>query len=234
MTLINHQHKQQEIINKIADQVNNNSLNFSTVSPVTNYEIDPRICLTSVHLPHQKLIDQVQAIIEPLRKIEPSFFYYPNDSLHLTVKNVRVINDPPHFNEHDAQKAKEVFSRIIPKHKQFQIYFYRLLLFPNNLALIGTTDPELDSIILDLDDELKNEGIPDDKVYVNSKYFFSNMTLVRFNTQLSQKCKEKIFELSNNLKFEPYLIDSVTLLSCNAVFKKRHEIGTWQLQKTIR
>ena len=28
----------------------------------------------------------------------------------------------------------------------FKIYFYRLLLFPNNLALIGTTDPERDEM----------------------------------------------------------------------------------------
>lgn len=230
MTLTNHQRKQQEVINKIANQIKNNSLNFSTVSPVENYESDPRICLTSIHFPHQKLIDQVQAIINPLQKIEPDFFYYPNDSLHLTVKNVRVINDPPHFNENDTQIANSVFSKVIPRHKQFQIYFYRLLLFPNNLALIGTTDPELDNIILDLDKELKKIGIPDDKIYTNSQYFFSNMTLARFNTQPSHEFIDTVLKFSETLKLESYLVDSVTLLTCNAVLKKRNQIGTWQLQ----
>lgn len=229
MTLTDHQLKQQDVINKIADQVSNNSLGFSTVTPVEDYESDSRICLTSVHFPRKELIEKVQTLIEPLQKLEPTFFYYPSDSLHLTIKNVRVINDPPHFTEEDVQRVKQVFSETIPSHKKFKIYFYRLLLFPNNLALIGTTDPELDNIVLDLARELNNISVPDDKVYANSKYFFSNMTLARFNTQPSQKLKKKVLGLSENLKLEPYVVDSVTLVTCNAVFKKRHEIGTWKL-----
>ena len=224
-----HQLKQQEVINEIANQVSNNSLGFSTVSPVEDYEKDPRICLTSVHLPNKKLIQKVQTLLESLHKLEPTFFYYPSDSLHLTIKNVRVINNPPHFAEDDVQKARQVFSETIPRHIKFQIYFYRLLLFPNNIALIGTTDPELDNIVLDLDERLRKSGIPDDKVYANSRYFFSNMTLARFNSQPSQEFKKKVLDLSQSLKFEPYQVDSVSLVTCNAVFKKRHEIETWKL-----
>jgi len=229
MTQADHQLKQREVINKIADQVSSNSLGFSTVSPVENYEGDQRICLTSVHIPHKELIKKVQTLIEPLQKLEPTYFYYPCDSLHLTIKNVRVTNYPPHFTENDVQKATQVFSKTIPRHKKFQIFFYRLLLFPNNLALIGTTDLELDNIVSDLDKKLKKAGIPDDKVYANSRYFFSNMTLARFNSQPSQEFKAKISEISESLVIEPYLVDSVTLVTCNAIFKKRREIGTWNL-----
>ncbi len=230
MPLTPHQHKQIEVINTIAKQVSVNALNFSTVAPVEDYENDSRICLTSVHIPNQKLINQVSTLTQPLRAIEPDFFYYPNDSLHLTVKNVRVINDPPHFDENDIEKAQRVFSSVIPRHHQYQIYFYRLLLFPNNLALIGTTDPELDNIVLDLDEAMKKANVPDDKIYANTRYFFSNMTLVRFSSQPSQAFREQVLKLSESIQFEPYLVDSVTLLSCNAVFKKQREIGTWQLQ----
>lgn len=163
--MTDHQLQQQQVINKIEEQVKTNSLNFSTVSPIEDYENDPRVCLTSVHLPHDELKQQVQKLlIEPLSKVAPNYYYYSSDSLHMTIKNIRVINNPPHFNEEGAKKAEEVFLKIIPKHKQFNIYFYRLLLFPNNLALIGTTDPELDNIILDLDNVLNEAGVPDDKV----------------------------------------------------------------------
>jgi len=231
MTVINHQLKQQEVINGIASQVSSKSLNFSTVSPVDDFINDPRTCLTSVHLPHKDLLDQVQGnLIAPLRKIEPDFHYYPSDCLHMTIKNVRVIDNPPHFNEGDIQKAEKIFAETIPQHKKFNVYFYRLLLFPNNLALIGTTDEELDSIVLDLDNKLTVGGIPDDKVYTNSQYFFSNMTLVRFSTSPSDAFRQKVVELSESLKFTPYQVDSITLLTCNAVLKNKQIRGTWELK----
>ncbi|MBD3250762.1 MAG: hypothetical protein GF381_04325 [Candidatus Pacebacteria bacterium] len=227
--MISHQFKQHQVINQISNQVSNNSLGFTTVFPVNDFEADQRICLTSVHFPDKELIEKVRVFIESLRELEPTFFFYPDDSFHLTIKNVRVISNPPNFTEIDVQKANQVFSETIPLHKQFQVYFYRLLLFPNNLSLIGTTDPELDKIILDLDKGLKKAGIPDDKVYANSKYFFSNMTLARFNSKPSQEFEAKILELSESLTFQPYMVDSVTLVTGNAVLKKRHKIGTWKL-----
>ncbi|HCR81415.1 MAG: hypothetical protein UY13_C0002G0427 [Candidatus Pacebacteria bacterium GW2011_GWB1_47_8] len=231
MSATNHQLEQQKVINQIAQQISNNSLNFSTVSIVEDYAKDSRICLTSVHFPHRYLVDQVQReLIKPLRKIEPGFYYYPSDSLHMTVKNIRVVNDPPHFNEEDIGTAVKIFSEVIPQHKKFKAYFYRLLLFPNNLTLIGTTDEELDRIIFDLDQKLKAKSIPDDKIYANSRYFFSNITLARFNNAPSEEFMRKVEELSTSLRFKPYEVSSVTLLTCNAVFQNKRIRGTWQLK----
>ncbi len=205
-------------------------MEFSTVAPVSDYANDARICLTSVHLPHQNLIAKVQDhLINPLKRIAPDFFFYPSDSLHMTVKNIRVINDPPHFTEEDIKKSEQVLESVIRRHKKFNVYFYRLLVFPNNLALIGTTDPELDSIILDLDNELNIAGVPDDKKYMNSQYFFSNMTLARFNTLPSKEFLQKVEELSQSLKLEPYTVDSLTLIACTAVFMRKNVIRTWSL-----
>lgn len=234
MQMTNHQLRQQQIINKIEKEVKDGFLNFSTVSPGKDYENDSRICLTSVHLPNEKLKLQVQQLlIAPLRRIEADFYYYTSSSLHVTIKNIRIINNPPHFTDEDIENAKKIFSKIIPRHRQFNLYFYRLLLFPNNLALIGTTDPELDNIIFDLNNELNKAGLPDDKIYANSKYFFSNMTLARFNTPPSEEFKQKVLKLSNTIKFDPYVVDSVILLSCNAVFKHRQRIGIWALKENI-
>lgn len=226
-----YQQKQKKVISALEAQIKNNSLNFSTVSPVADFKNDPRICLTSVHIPNQELKNKIQnALIEPLKQISPEHFYYPNDSLHMTIKNIRVINNPPHFSNGNVEKAKEVFLKVIPKCKSFKAYFYRLLLFPNNLALIGTSDEEFDNIILDLDQELKNAKIPDDKIYLNNRYFFVNITLARFSNPPSLEFKKKVVEISANINLEPYTVDSVTLLICNAVFQNRNIIGTWNLK----
>lgn len=230
MDLTLHQLKQKEVINQIVEQARGKTLSFSTVAPVLDYANDPQISLTGVHLPYKQLIYQIeQQLIQKLRIVEPDFYYYPQDSLHMTIKGVRVVSDPPNFDQHDIEKAKAIFSDVSSRHHKFGVYFYRLILFPHSIALVGTTDPELDNIILDIDSMLKQQGIPDDKIYLNSRYFFSNMTLVRFNREPSSEFVEEVGRLSDSLKFEPYIVDSITLLTCNAVLKKRNIIGTWSL-----
>lgn len=223
-----HQQQQIKVINQIEQSILQNSLNFSTVAPVDDFENDSRICLTSLHFPNQKLINDVQKIISELKKVEPNFYYYSPQSLHLTIKNIRVINDPPNFKQSDVEKVQQIFGEVIPKHHKFKVYFYRLLLFPNNLALVGTTDPELDEIVLDLDEKLNRAGVPDDKKYNNERYFFSNMTLARFGG-LSSKFVSKVNELSTKINFKPYEINSVTLISGNAVFKNSRIIQKYNL-----
>lgn len=231
MPITQHQLSQQQVINQIEQQIAHQAINFTTVSPVTDYAHDPRICLTSVHLLKKNLIQQIQTtLIQPLKNIEPNLYYYPNDCLHMTIKNIRIVHDKTNFTAADVQKAKNIFNETIPLHQKFKVYFYRLLLFPNNLALIGTTDAELDQIILDLDKKLTAAGIPDNKTYANAKYFFSNITLARFNQPVSTAFKQQVVTLSRNLKFEPYQVDTVSLLTCNAVLKNKHLQGTWKLR----
>jgi 2'-5' RNA ligase len=230
MYLTAHQLKQIEVINTIERQIKEKAIIFTTVSPVADYHNDQRMALTSVHMPRPDFIHKViTSIIEPLKKVEPDFYYYTNENLHMTVKNVRVINDPPHFTDKDIEKAAIVFNSVIPQHSRFNVYFYRLLLFPNNVSLIGTTDEELDKIILDLSNGLNKAGVPDDKVFANSSYFFSNMTLARFNKIPSDIFKQKVEELSGSISYEPYEVDSVTLLTCNAVLQKKSIAGQWNL-----
>jgi len=230
--MASYQDNQRNVIDAIEKQIQTNSLTVSTVSPVDDYQKDSRICLTSVHFPKEFLVQKIQeTVIDPLRDIEPEHFYYPRDSLHMTIKNIRIINDPPHFTDGDIQKAKAIFSDVIPRHRKFNVYFYRLLLFPLNLALIGTTDPELDSIILDLDRKLIEAGVPDDKKYVNDKYFFGNITLARFKNPVSDTFQQKVGELSRTISFAPYAVDSVSLATGSAMFTKRNVYGTWELQE---
>ena len=228
--MTDYQQKQIDVIDEIEKQVKAHALKFTTVSPVVDFENDLRICLTCVHIPSNSLKSKIEeSIIAPLKKSFPEYYYYPASSLHMTIKSVRVINNPPHFNSDDIEKAKQVFATVVPTHLKFKAYFYRLLLFPNNLALIGTTDPELDKIVLELDKKLKQAGVPDDKQYTNAQYFFSNLTLARFSNP-TQEFIDKVEELSKNIHLEPYTIDSASLVTCNAAFKKLQIVQTWELR----
>jgi len=96
--------------------------------------------------------------------------------------------------------------------------------------LIGTTDPELDRIVLDLDKNLTKANLADDKKYLNSQYFFSNMTLARFNPPISKDFKKQVNNISSQLKFKPYTVDSVSLITGNAVLNQLKIIKTWKLK----
>ncbi|MFZ2026211.1 MAG: hypothetical protein WAV30_02940 [Microgenomates group bacterium] len=226
-----HREKQIEIIQVIEEQVRADSLQATTVIPVADFENDDRICLTSVHFPAESFTDTVlQTITEPLRKLFPGTYCYPKESLHFTIKNIRVIANPPSFTEEDVQKAIHIFEQVVPQHTSFRICPYKLLVFKNNLALICTTDEELDRLILELDTKLSLSGIPDNKRYANSRYFFCNMTLMRFALPPPESFLEKVKELSDNLPVSEYTIDSVNLLTGNAAMKKLQVQGEWKLR----
>lgn len=225
-----HQQKQLGVIKNIEDSLKEKQSAFSVVEPVEDFINDSRMALTAVHFPKESFLEKIRKeILDPLKAVSPNQFFYPDESIHMTVKNVKTIADPPHFNDQDVEKVKQVFDQVIPKYKKFKAYYYRLLLFPYNLALMGTTDPELDKIILESDEKLKEVGVPDDKNYLNNKYFFSNVTLVRFNNPVTNEFRAKVKEISDSIKPFSYEIDSVTLLTCNAVMNKAAEIKTWEL-----
>jgi hypothetical protein len=226
-----YQLKQKEVIEKIEEKLKSNTIDFTTVSPVDDWDTDNRICLTGVHILDGFIRSQItDKIIKPLWTIAPDHHYYTGDTMHATIKNVRVIADPPRFSNEDIQNAKEIFARVVPMHKTFQAFFYRLIIFPGSLNLVGTTEEELNNLVLDLDQNLKAKNIMDDKIYSDPKTFFTNVTLTRFTKAPADDFKIKVGELNKTISFDNYVFDSVTLLTCNAIFEKRNIIGSWALK----
>ncbi|NTU73839.1 hypothetical protein HGB07_06795 [Candidatus Roizmanbacteria bacterium] len=228
--MTDHQQEQIKIIDDIERHMLDQAFQISTVTPVENFLVDTRLFLSGLHFPNPELYAQITPIIESLRDVFPEAHYYTAETIHFTIKNVKVINDPPHFTADDVDKARRAFADVIPHHRKFHIYFYRLLLFPNSVALMGTTDPELDEIIFDLDTALNSVGVPDDKMYANSRYFFCNCTLARFDGVSTQRFIEKVRKLSQTLLFQPYKVDTVTLASGNAVLNCLQKYDTWKLR----
>lgn len=211
--------------------MNENKVEFSVVSAVDDYENDPRMCLTSIHFPKSNLINLInKEIINPLHKIDPLHYYYKPSSLHITISGIQKISDPKTYTNEDVENVKSLFDRILIKHKAFNAYFYKLVILPTNLSLFGTSDPERDEIFFDINEGLKKIGLPNNNQYLNQKYFFCNMTICRFNGNVSKGFRNKISEINNKLQLPKYLIDSVSLIEANASLGYCKLLKTWKLK----
>ncbi|HCC21896.1 TPA: hypothetical protein DEP86_00665 [Candidatus Uhrbacteria bacterium] len=198
-----------------------------------SYESNVETCLTSVVFLGDELGQKVQdKIIGPLSAIDPSQYFPPINSLHLTIKNVRTVGDPPLFDSTDAALAKQVFDRVLPSFHVFDFELKGLVRFPTSVSLMGYSDSVLYELVSALDSELKNAGVPDNKKYASEKVFFGNVTVCRFTSQPSEKFLAKIEEM-RDLSIGTLKVKEVQLITgdimCSAV--SREVLGKYILQK---
>lgn len=229
---MNYQNQQKNLIEEIVKKINEQGSIASTIVEMRgDYENDDAICLTSVVFLNEELRHLVsKEIIEPLRAIDPSHYYYQLDSLHLTIKNIRTIHKPPLFSSEDVEKAKQVFNKIIPSFKIFEFELKGLVRFPTSVSLMGYSDNILYDIVSTLDSELKEIGVPDNKKYVSDTVFFGNITICRFTSQPSDEFLAKVEEMKD-LFVGKLKVKEVSLIKCNSVCSpvNREVIETFRL-----
>src|SRR5687767_2591950 len=191
-----YQQKQLRLTQDIEESFKSGKNISQVVESVPDFVSDKRICLTSVTYLPKELEDKIiNEVINPLNQIDPRQYYYVPKSLHVTINNIRVINDPPHFNDQDIEKAKEVFARVIPKFKTFKVDIKRLFELPTSLAISVFSDETLGSLALELRSELSKAGVADDKIYASGDVVIGNTTISRFTTAPNPDFWEKVREL---------------------------------------
>jgi hypothetical protein len=204
----------------------------ATVVPMKrDYRHDPAIGLTSVAFVPPELGRAIsQDIIEPLKAIEPDHYYYEPDSMHLTVKNIKSVHNPPHFTPTDARQAGRLFARIIPRHGAFSVQLEELVPFSTSLSLIAYSGAPLHKLVQALDAGLKEIGVPDDKRYVSKAVIFGNVTLCRYVQPPSERFLNAVTERAHAFTAE-LKIEAVHLITCNAVCAPewRDYIGSYWL-----
>lgn len=190
----------------------------ASVVPIqSDYRTDPARALTSVVFVPAGLGQEIRrAIIEPLQAIEPEHYYYPPESLHLTIKNIRTIHHPPHFTAADANRVAELFGRLIPPHCSFSVWLEELAPFSTSLALIAYADEQLKKLVQTLDAGLNEIGLPDDKCYLSDQVFFGNVTVCRYIRPPSSRFLQAVEEMAQVYQRE-LRIEAVHLITCNAV-----------------
>jgi 2'-5' RNA ligase len=208
---------QKRVINSLRADSGTGTVRATTVPIQSSYEADPAICLTSVvFIPLAISRDITSDIVEPLKEIEPEHHYYSPDSMHLTIKNVRKVHDPPLFTQADIENAHNLFLEEIPRHEPFAISLEEAVAFKTSVALIGYCDEKFRDLVQALDAGLECIGLPDDKRYVSDAVFFGNVTLCRYVRQPSERFWRAVQKMAHVYRGE-LLIEEIHLITCNAV-----------------
>ena len=156
----------------------------STIVPMLSdagsYAADDRLCLAAVCFLGDRLGSLIaDSFASQLRAVEPHHYFYPPQSLHVTIQNLRTISTPPTFDDAHIETARQVFERVVAAHRSFDLQLAGALKLPTSLSICGISDEALPELVLDLRNGLAEAGIPDDKKY-NGDVIFANVTFCRY------------------------------------------------------
>jgi len=212
-----YQAKQLELTKKIEEDFKDGLFPSTIVDSVSDYINDNRRCLTTVvfipqHL--EKII--LDKIINPLKKIDPTQCYYIPNSFHVTIRNIRIAEYPPSFDDFDIEKAKKVFRKVIPKYHSFIFDIKRLFELPTSLAISAFSDKTLGDLALELREKLRMAGVSDNKIYADENIVIGNTTISRFTDTPNSDFKEKVKEFKN-ICIGSFEVRKISLITTNAI-----------------
>lgn len=205
-----------------------------TIIPMqSDFANDPQLAITCITPVPIRIATKIQTeIIEPLRSIEPKFFYYPNESLHVTIQNIRVIHNPPRYTPSDIAKVQEVLKNAVGNAGPFTFEYTRLMRMPTSVSLIALVTPEYDQFVRKLRKSLIDAGVPDDKTYFTDEVVFANTTICRYTQAPSEKFIETIQKLKD-IQVGMFTAKNVSFMEMNAVAgpSKKRVIQTYNFHK---
>lgn len=208
--------KQLELVQRIEKQFRSGKSPSTIVEPVSDYEADNRICLTSLAYLPSNLQDKIYSdIVDPLKKIDDRQYFYEKDALHVTVQNIRVINNPPHFTHTEIEKARDVFARVTQKYHPVEVEIRRVFELPTSFALSAFTPIDWEDLVLDLRNELEKAGVPDDKSYASGPVL-ANVTICRYTNPPNEEFWNKLRKLKD-IEIGNFTVSKISLATTNAV-----------------
>lgn len=189
----------------------------STIVPMQQeYETDQQIALTCVaYLPKRLALTIQDRLIRPLRAIEPEFYYYSTDALHITIQNIRVIHDPPNFSASDIAKVQDVLQTVVPSSGPFPFTLQGLLAMPTSASIIALVNPQYDRFVRHLRTALAQAGIADDKRYFTDEVVFANSTMCRYTHRPSAQFLETL-DIFRTMDMGVTTPETVSLVTMNA------------------
>jgi hypothetical protein len=190
----------------------------ASVVPIqSDYKTDTAMCLTSVaFLPADVGQDVCRRIVGPLKAIEPDHHYHLPDSMHITIKNIRTIHNPPLFTQADVRKVDRLFAELIPQRPSIFFWLEEIVSLQTSAALIAYSDVGLRDLVRALDAGLNEIGVPDNKQYVSDDVYFGNVTLCRYTRPPSKEFCDAVEGMAHTYK-KTLKVEAVHLITCNAV-----------------
>lgn len=211
---LTYRQQQEQIINEL--RLLPGKANQSAPPPTGHdYAGDPAMALTSVaFLPPPLARDIRRAVIAPLQLMEPQHYYYPPRAMHLTIKNVRTVHDPPLYTAADIHQAHELFDHVSARHAPFAFTLEQVVALAGSICLIGYGNEQFRELVLDLRAGLQRLGIPDDVPLASTEVFFGNVTLCRYESAPSDGLLRAIMERAYSYRAD-LRVETIHLITCN-------------------
>ena len=215
-TGVTYQQQQRELIATIRQNMGSMAQRATTVPMQSDYAQDPARCLTLISFVPAAATRTIQRTLQTqLEAVAPEHYFYPAESMHITIKNIRSAATPPGFSAHDIARADQLLGTILTGRPAIHFKFQELVAFPNSISLIGYSSAALQALVLDLDRTLRAAGLPDDKRYMSDTVFFGNITFCRFTTDPTPAFLDaaRSLTLAAPVQVE---VNELTLITCNA------------------
>jgi 2'-5' RNA ligase len=217
----------------VEDIVSGKLARRSTMSAVpirSNWSQDDQRCLSIVSFVPNAVAKAIRTkVIEPLKALSPDHYFYPDTSLHLTIKNIRTLSSPPNFDESDIATACDVVRGVVGSHRPIRFELAELAPFSTSVSLIGYCSEDLHDLVRDLDRALRKAGLADDKRYASDSVYFGNITVCRYSRPLSESTAAAIRALEIN--------PPIDLVVCNlsiAIFDSVCSPGSQHIAASIK
>jgi 2'-5' RNA ligase len=226
--------QQKLLVKDLEQSFYRNQYNSTVVGMQEDYENDQQECLTSVSfVPGDIATKIIEKVIQPMKISDPEHYFFNEASLHLTIKNIRTISNPPLFSEVDIYKVQNLFNEVIPQFNQIEFIVEDVVLFPTSVSVMAYASNELQRLVLALDEGLKSIGVPDNKKYLSDSIFWGNITICRF-TKKPNEDLIKVIKMLRNTKIGRFKVDKVNLVTCNSVCSpnSRKIIETYNLNNS--
>lgn len=189
----------------------------STIIPFqTDYVTDPQRALSvNAYIPIRLATVIQSKLINPLKTIDPTQYYYPDESLHITIHSIRIIHDPPMYTPRDIETSMQLLERFIQSEHPFSFTLHGIISLPTSVAVIALITPEYDRFTRSLRRAFVDAGIPDDKTYFTDEMVFANTTICRYTHPPSLDFLHNIKTLPN-IYIGKFIAKEVSLVEINA------------------
>lgn len=214
---MNYQDKQEKIFREMEKTLKKGESEATIVEILSNYADDNQVCLTTVAFIPKHLGEKIKdKIIKPLKKADPTQYFYPRQSLHITIQNIRTIHRSPLFTKNDIEKVKKAFSKIFPKHKSINFEIKGVLELPTSLSLKVFSDEKFHDLVMDLRKTLDRIGVPDNKKYFSENIVIGNITICRYIKKPNKLFQKKVEELKD-IDIGQFTANKIYLITTNTV-----------------
>lgn len=187
----------------------------------SEYDSDQSRCLTTVFfLPTEIRRKVKKLIIDPLQQLEPEHYFYPEEDLHLTLKNIRTNHFPPDFTEDDVKRVDDFLKKLVVSLPPLHFTIEGLIVFPTNIWLPAYANEDLQYFIQEMDRGLNALGLNDNRKRASDTYFWANISVCRFVHPPTNNLTQKAQEL-RHLKIGEISVHHIDLVTANTAFQKR-------------